>query len=1506
MNLRFIPVPSAAVCVRALAALLCGFRATGQSADSGLLGWWRFDRAGVPFVEDASGHGYDGVLHNVGWARGPFGTAGYFSGRRAYVTIPGPEELDGSDELSITAWVLWESTGRYPNVVTGGRWSPGGFLVFVADDLCSFRLGRPGFRAGDGTGQWKEIGVPLLKPIPLRQWVHIAAVFKRPEIRTYVNGRQAGRARWPYPLGFKGDIRLGCWTPAGACHHGLLDEVKLFARALPPEEVAAEFAVSRAERRTSDYEIVRLKPDAFPRSAVFESKVARMEIGRAGQILRLVDKVNHRDLLAAPGLLGVVRTGKRVHVPLEVRRTGDLLHIRCSGNAAVTLRVTLVPGPAFRFEVTDVQPPDARQVDILHLPLFEGPDRGRMAGLVGDDRSAVCVRAVNLQANVQLNGQTPALIASAGRTYGLRGSAAAVVAGPRTQIQGMLQKLTLALALDVPVSRLGGAFSLGNEALRGSYLFARISEDNVDDWIALAQRGGFADLHYSGWWQSLGHYEPSKRLFPNGLEGMKRTAERIRSAGIASGMHTLTGCISLHDAWVRPEPDPRLDADASYTLAADLDAASDRVPVEEKPNRHDVIPGYASRGNYLRIGRELVQYRAISYEPPYAFLNCRRGALATKPSPHRRGERVDHLRHLYNAFYPREDSTLVGELADRIARVYNACGMSELYQDGAEGMGTWHSVAVMRRAIFERLNKPVLIEASCHGHHNWWFHSRLGAWDHPKWAPKRFTDRHAAHCERLRRTDLLEPQMGWWALIGPSHISRGMFPDEVEYFMTKCMSIDAAMSIQGVAVGATPPNARQGEYFTLIGWYERLRLARYFDDETIRRLRPQGFEVRLRQAASGVWNLLPAVYRKHKVCGLRTADARWTENNPFDAQPVRLRLEALYGLRPYDAPDTVPLPESATPSAYTIRRTASGVHLRLEPGDPDPAHGGPTLVLNARHDTDDSRGAWGHAGIRFQPYRDITPGQAVALWVHGDGQGEVLNIQLTNPREYMGAIAEHYVVIDFNGWRYVEIPFRERSAAQYDEYRWPYYSQHGIFRNALNPHVVNGLNLYLNNIPAHGAARVRISAVHFPRLRRLRLEDVVITVNGSPLRLPFALESGQYLELEVGRLVHYDERGAPLATAALRTVPALRKGANRIAFSCAPVAAGNARAEMTFIALGPPFGRRRPSTEIDWKRLDREYALPRTVFRLDGRDNVWDLRVHPDRPSPRIEAEIFAEFAPLSPDAYTGADAVLLDDASDPNLFAESATNRYTRYVYGNGVRNVPALPGVTFRIESAPGRSGKALRFTARSTREDARGWCAVGRRFEPPLDLKGCSRIGFFLQGDGKGELFKVQLRDVRGKWLDLVTRVDFDGRRFCEFRLDSRRLDLSRIEYLLVFYNGLPGNDVPVSCTVDDIVALRTDPVLRRPSLRIGDRRVTFPVDLREGERLQWSGGDAAAVRDASGAVRTHVPPTGVPWKVHPGVNPVEFSASAPIPRGLRIRIDLTKVYIVPGSTGPAAGR
>jgi hypothetical protein len=1215
-------------------SVLWGTVACGDDSGRGPVGWWLFDEGAGLYSANAVDPGGEAELHNVSWVEGAFGNALRFTGTNSYVTLPSIPELDGSDAMSIATWVYWEGTGRYPNILTGGSWSPGGFLLFVNQQTCTFRMGRPGHRHGVAGETWRETSAPLLGELPMKKWVHLAAVFNRPNITTYVNGKKVGSAKWDYSVGHQGDMQLGRWS-GSASHAGLIDDVHIYGRALDAADVLA--LANPTGRGDSGYADLGPAEADAKELLRLETRRATMRIGDDGTILSLKEKGSGRELISdrQPVLAVQTTSGRRLRAR-RMRRQDDLLIVdfpRGTGSAAIRIEAK-----DQYFVVTSVAVDVA---DIERFTFFQfspGPNKyiGRMAGLASDDRSGVCLRSLALEVDVTLNGRTRRFQAATTAERGLIGHSIGLAAGPRQHLVETLRSMADIEA--VPRSPCGGPRAMGADESRGSYLFANLAAKDTDAWIELARRGGFANIHLHGWWTTLGHYEPRKAYFPNGLDDMKATAERIRAAGLKPGFHTLTACISTTDPWVTPIPSPHLIASQCYTLAKPLSATDATIFVNEAPAAgHDLIWSYSGNGNVLRVGTELIHYSRISRTAPYAFLDCARGAFKTQATAHNKEAAVDYLQQRYLAFYPEPDSPLADDLADRIAKVYNACGLEMIYFDGSEGMRSRYGVDAMRWKIFRRLHGGVT-EASTWGHNNWWFHSRLGAWDHPVWAMKRFHDEHIRLASRYRLSDLLEPQLGWWAPRGPSSIARGHFPDEMEYFAAKNLAIDGPMSIQGVHATGRPANARMEEQLTILGWYERLRLARYYDESTLTRLREPGREFRLRQDTEGWWRFTPVHLAKHRISAMGNGSERWVTENPRAKQPLRLRLEALYSVAPYDDARATVLADFADPGTLNNRRHAAGVSSQVELETEDVRAGGRSLRIRARNENDTSRGAWSQIGTAYKhPYFSMMPGDAMGLWVKGDGSGALLNIQLRSPREYHGCISDHYIDLDFVGWRYVELLLRERDSDRLTDYAWPYSGaggSHAVYRNAVDRTHLSEVNVLLNEIPAGGQVDILLSPIHSLSSRKVELANPRLRIGAAAVTFPVKLQSGQYIELEdMDDCVLYDERGELIRRfrPQTETLPLLAEGSNSLRFDCEAPRNASARAEVTVVSLGSPFGSRRDESEINWSRLDREYDIPRVVTRTDGIDNAWNIVRRANGPearqgrAPVLEIEIKVE-----------------------------------------------------------------------------------------------------------------------------------------------------------------------------------------------------------------------------------------------------------------------------------------
>lgn len=1203
-------------------ALIATLTLEAATPDSSLLLRLPLDEGTGTLAIDRSASQLEAELTNVQWAKGSFGTAARFGGTNAFIDLPPVPSLNGATQFTLSVWATWEGSGRYPNLLTTHTWSPGGLMLFIRDNSCSFRMGRPGQRAGASGKGWTETSVSLLNTLPLQQWTHLCVVFAMPNITTYVNGKPVAKQTWYYPVQAD-DLRIGGWS-GPICHNGLISDLRIYGRALAESEVNA--LAQDPARANAGYMLVDESKTAPPLAATFENRRATLAIDTRGRITSLRCKASQRELLAQPQELisARLKDGRQIIARKVSFKGGALTFEFARGQGAAVLAVD-THRDHFTFTIRSLTVPDVAALTFFNVPVTAATHRGAMANMLSDDTDAVCLRGYDLPVEMGIAGNPASLRVWTTAEHGLTGLRAGLAAGPKKEMSAILR--AMAVDAGVPISKLGGPWSLGAEANRGSYLFADLSLASVDEWIELARRGGFTHIHIHGWWSTLGHYGVNTNLFPNGLADMKATVARIHAAGLKAGIHTLTACIDPRDSWVTPEASPHLIATASYTLAQPMSPTNTVIYVNEKPSpQHDVVFTYMSNGNAIRIGTEIVQYSEVRSEPPYAFTKCKRGAFKTRPAGHAIGDRADYLQQRYIAFYPQPGSPLAGDVAEHIATVFNTCRLDQLYFDGSEGMMSRYGIDYMRHAIFKRLRGEVLAEASAHGAHNWWFHSRLGAWDHSVWAAKRFHDLHIASASKYRDTDLLEPQLGWWAPRGPTLQARGHFLDEMEYFAAKNLGLDGAMSIQGVNVSRQPLNFHTEKQMTVLGWYEHLRLARYFDTQTVARVAVPGDEFRLRQDRDGAWKFTPVNMSAHRISALGNGSERWTGRNPFAEQPLAARVEALYSVAPYDSPKRVCVADYADLAAFQQATSSAAVSLRLEEAAGETHGGGRNLRLRAKNKSTERSGAWTRAGLVFPaPYRSFSGTGAMGVWIKGDGKGALLNIQLGSPREYSQGISDHYVTLDFTGWRYVELLVRERDVEQMSNYQWPYGKGYSVYRTGLDMTHISTFNLYLNNLPPGENTEVVVGPVMALAVQPAELKNPALTVNGRALTVPVTLKSGDVLEIEpTGDCAHYDAKGDLLAS--VRPVnttdwPVLRPGENTVAFGCEKPPGMSARAEVTLSASGTPFGTPNPRRKITRKHLAREYEMPRWITASDHRESAWDVAVRPGE-NARLEIEL--------------------------------------------------------------------------------------------------------------------------------------------------------------------------------------------------------------------------------------------------------------------------------------------
>jgi hypothetical protein len=354
----------------------------------------------------------------------------------------------------------------------------------------------------------------------------------------------------------------------------------------------------------------------------------------------------------------------------------------------------------------------------------------------------------------------------------------------------------------------------------------------------------------------------------------------------------------------------------------------------------------------------------------------------------------------------------------------------------------------------------------------------------------------------------------------------------------------------------------------IIKRYEDLRHSGKVPESMKAKLRVPGDEYTLTEGPQGGWQFVPVVYDKHQVEGIDGWSNVWQTNNRFDRQPVRLRIEALMAAAPYDSPDGVPLADFTAPDDFPDRAAAPEVAADLQPVREPVKVGAASGRFTAISARSAARGAWAKREKRFSPPQNLSGQQALGLWVCGDGQGEVLNIQLRCPAHIVAGIGEHYIPIDFTGWRYFELI--EPEGKRYADYVWPYGDPYSIYRESIDFRHVETLALWFNNLPPGKQATCYLSPIRALPLVKTKLINPALRIGEREIVFPVEIESGCYLEFDgasAGKL--YGPQGELLREVASQgEVPVLEPGANEVRFRCDSPAGVRARARVTIISAG--------------------------------------------------------------------------------------------------------------------------------------------------------------------------------------------------------------------------------------------------------------------------------------------------------------------------------------------------
>ncbi len=187
-------------------------------------------------------------------------------------------------------------------------------------------------------------------------------------------------------------------------------------------------------------------------------------------------------------------------------------------------------------------------------------------------------------------------------------------------------------------------------------------------------------------------------------------------------------------------------------------------------------------------------------------------------------------------------------------------------------------------------------------------------------------------------------------------------------------------------------------------------------------------------------------------------------------------------------------------------------------------------------------------------------------------------------------IADHYVTIDFTGWRYCELV--EPEGRRHADYAWPYGGIYSVYRESILPQHVGTLSLWYNNVPAHDTVSCTIGPVHALPIKPSAIHNPSVTIGNRTITFPVTIETGQYLEfLSPNECTLYGTQGEVISKVT-PTGPVPIVAAN----SCTVEFAGThpndlaTRAQVTIITQGEPLHGTNASDAIRWEFLQHDHS----------------------------------------------------------------------------------------------------------------------------------------------------------------------------------------------------------------------------------------------------------------------------------------------------------------------------
>jgi hypothetical protein len=622
----------------------------------------------------------------------------------------------------------------------------------------------------------------------------------------------------------------------------------------------------------------------------------QLTISEKGQISEIINPLNGKNYLAtkekAPLLRICIDTKWEEPTSATFSKSGIITLIYGTSNTTAEIKVTQNK-THLAFRLTGLT--DKNKVDAVcwgDFPTTISKTVGEVVGVVRDGNYAIGLQALNaktLGGELKNAGGTDDSRGSTAlsRTYGSSlqayslnrsknrhvsawgdkypdmpveaipgettiGSAIALFGCAEDQVLAHIGAIELAEGLPHPA--INGVWIKQSPETGRAYLISDFDEKTVDAMLDYTQQAGLMTLYHEGPFKSWGHFSLDPTSFPNGNAGMKKCVEKANAKGLRIGVHTLSTFINTNDPYVTPIPDKRLAQSGASVLTDHVSAQATEISVQSAQYFKDLKQ---STLHAVRIGEELIRFRALSSEAPYKLLDCQRGVYGTKAAEHAKGDAVGMLMdYPYNTLFP--NFNLQQEIAGNLGRFFNETGVSHMDFDGHEGCMSSGEGDYAIQAFAEKVikdTKHTLVNGTSRSSHYYWHICHYWNWGEPWYGGFRESQGDF----RLENQPFLErnymPNMLGWFLL-----SATTGAEDIEWMMARAAGYNAGFALVA-RYKSLEKNPNTKQLLALIKLWQEASKMKIFSPDQLTRLKNPANDFHLEKDNQS-WKLFP--FKKYK------------------------------------------------------------------------------------------------------------------------------------------------------------------------------------------------------------------------------------------------------------------------------------------------------------------------------------------------------------------------------------------------------------------------------------------------------------------------------------------------------------------------------------------------------------------------------------------------------------------------------------------------------------------